>query len=222
MVELRLDNKEWRRGAGGRVLPANLLFPAALRPGCGRSTRRRCCAGWRRAHEHMPLPAPAWESGTGASCPGGAKAPRSVPKSPHAALVSRVPTPFQRPGRPDFQRHGRGVVGRQTARRAQGRRGSLRLRNFLPEHLFQRRHGYPARAQQHWHRAVEADDRGFHPTRQGPPSRIMSTCSPNSARTCSAVVGLTRPKRLAEGAANPLSAPMFRSSASATGWKSVV
>ena len=35
------------------------------------------------------------------------------------------------------------------------------------------------------------------PTRQGPPSSTTSTRSPSSARTCAAVVGLSRPKRFA-------------------------
>ncbi len=54
------------------------------------------------------------------------------------------------------------------------------------------------------------------PTRHGPSSRIMSTSSPRSARTSRAEVGLTRPNRLADGAATP--PPNARSSASATGW----
>ena len=54
------------------------------------------------------------------------------------------------------------------------------------------------------------------PTRHGPPSRISGTASPNSARTCAAVVGLMWPKRLADGAAMPL--PNARSRASASGW----
>ena len=41
------------------------------------------------------------------------------------------------------------------------------------------------------------------PTSHGPPSSTRSMSSPRSARTWSAVVGLTRPKRLAEGAATP-------------------
>ena len=53
------------------------------------------------------------------------------------------------------------------------------------------------------------------PTRAGPPSRPRSTSEPRSARTCSARVGLTRPKRLALGAATPPS--NARSTASATG-----
>ena len=36
-----------------------------------------------------------------------------------------------------------------------------------------------------------------------PPSSTTRTASPNSSRTCSARVGLTRPKRLADGAAMP-------------------
>ena len=39
------------------------------------------------------------------------------------------------------------------------------------------------------------------PSLQGPPSRIMAGTSPSSAATCAAVVGLTRPERLALGAA---------------------
>jgi len=52
-----------------------------------------------------------------------------------------------------------------------------------------------------------------------PPSRIQGTDSPRSARTCSAAVGLTRPNRLAEGAATPLppSASKASSKACATG-----
>ncbi len=41
------------------------------------------------------------------------------------------------------------------------------------------------------------------PTLHGPPSRISGTRSPSSSATCSAVVGLMRPKRLADGAAMP-------------------
>jgi hypothetical protein len=41
------------------------------------------------------------------------------------------------------------------------------------------------------------------PTLHGPPSRTSGTASPSSSRTCSAVVGLIRPKRLADGAAMP-------------------
>ena len=41
------------------------------------------------------------------------------------------------------------------------------------------------------------------PTWQGPPSSTRATASPSSSRTCCAVVGLMRPKRLAEGAARP-------------------
>ena len=37
------------------------------------------------------------------------------------------------------------------------------------------------------------------PTRHGPPSSTRSTASPRSATTSAAVVGLTRPKRLADG-----------------------
>ena len=40
------------------------------------------------------------------------------------------------------------------------------------------------------------------PSWQGPPSRINKS-APNSSSTCAAVVGLTRPKRLALGAAMP-------------------
>ena len=54
------------------------------------------------------------------------------------------------------------------------------------------------------------------PTRLGPPSSTTSTSSPRSARTCAAVVGLTRPKRFADGAAMP--PPNASSNASATGW----
>ena len=54
------------------------------------------------------------------------------------------------------------------------------------------------------------------PTAHGPPSSTRSTSSPRSARTWSAVVGLTRPKRLADGAAMP--PPSARSSCSASGW----
>ena len=54
------------------------------------------------------------------------------------------------------------------------------------------------------------------PTVHGPSSRTTSTSSPRSARTSPAVVGLTCPKRFAEGAAMP--PPNARSSASATGW----
>ncbi len=39
------------------------------------------------------------------------------------------------------------------------------------------------------------------PTRHGPPSSTRSTSAPRSSRTSAAVVGLTRPKRLADGAA---------------------
>ncbi len=53
------------------------------------------------------------------------------------------------------------------------------------------------------------------PTPQGPPSRIAPSDAPNSARTCSAVVGLTAPNRFADGAATPPPNPC--SSASATG-----
>ena len=41
------------------------------------------------------------------------------------------------------------------------------------------------------------------PTVHGPPSRTRSTSSPRSSRTCCAVVGLTWPKRFADGAAMP-------------------
>ncbi len=41
------------------------------------------------------------------------------------------------------------------------------------------------------------------PTLHGPPSRISGTRSPSSSATCAAVVGLMRPKRLADGAAMP-------------------
>ena len=39
------------------------------------------------------------------------------------------------------------------------------------------------------------------PTRAAPPSSTTSTSAPRSARTCAAVVGLTLPNRLADGAA---------------------
>ena len=55
-----------------------------------------------------------------------------------------------------------------------------------------------------------------HPTGHGPPSSTKSTSVPRSARTCSAVVGLTRPKRLADGAARP--PPNRSSSSSVSGW----
>ncbi len=56
------------------------------------------------------------------------------------------------------------------------------------------------------------------PTSQAPPSST-SSASPNSAATCAAVVGLTRPKRLALGAASPCTprAAQAASSACATG-----
>ena len=54
------------------------------------------------------------------------------------------------------------------------------------------------------------------PTRLAPPSSTKSTSAPRSARTCAALVGLTRPKRLADGAAMPPA--KCPSSASATGW----
>ena len=41
------------------------------------------------------------------------------------------------------------------------------------------------------------------PTAHGPPSSTTATSSPRSARTAPAVVGLTRPKRFADGAASP-------------------
>ena len=53
------------------------------------------------------------------------------------------------------------------------------------------------------------------PTGHGPPSRISATLSPSSAATCAAVVGLTRPERLADGAA--IGRPAARSSVCATG-----
>ena len=54
------------------------------------------------------------------------------------------------------------------------------------------------------------------PIGHGPPSRISGDFRrPNSAATCGAVVGLTRPERLAEGAA--IGRPAARSSACATG-----
>ena len=60
------------------------------------------------------------------------------------------------------------------------------------------------------------------PTGQAPPSRISSCSSSrseNSSATCAAVVGLTRPKRLALGAATPITPcrPAAFSSACATG-----
>src|SRR5690242_17987700 len=54
------------------------------------------------------------------------------------------------------------------------------------------------------------------PTWQGPPSSRKSTSSPSSARTWSAVVGLTEPKRFADAAAT--APPKADSRASATGW----
>ncbi len=53
------------------------------------------------------------------------------------------------------------------------------------------------------------------PTLHAPPSNNTSTSSPRSAWTCAAHVGLTRPKRFADGAAMP--PPKLRKSASATG-----
>ena len=41
------------------------------------------------------------------------------------------------------------------------------------------------------------------PMGDSPPSKIMPTASPSSSRTCSGLVGLKRPKRLADGAAIP-------------------
>ena len=49
-----------------------------------------------------------------------------------------------------------------------------------------------------------------------PPSRISATRSPSSSATCAASVGLTRPERLAEGAA--IGRPVARSKACATAW----
>ena len=54
------------------------------------------------------------------------------------------------------------------------------------------------------------------PTSVGPPSRIISTRLPRSSATCDASVGLTRPERLAEGAAIGL--PKAASNLCATGW----
>ncbi len=54
------------------------------------------------------------------------------------------------------------------------------------------------------------------PTEHGPPSSTTSTSVPRSARTWAAVVGLTRPNRLAEGAAIP--PPKAASSSRARGW----
>ena len=61
------------------------------------------------------------------------------------------------------------------------------------------------------------------PTGQAPPSRMSRSASDsaaNSSATWAAVVGLTRPKRLALGAATPLTpiAAAAVSSACATGW----
>ena len=57
------------------------------------------------------------------------------------------------------------------------------------------------------------------PTLHGPPSR-MCNASPNSARTCAAVVGLTRPNWLALGPASPRTprSRQARNKARATGW----
>src|SRR3954454_16307213 len=54
------------------------------------------------------------------------------------------------------------------------------------------------------------------PTPPGPPSSTTSTSDPRSARTWAAVVGLTRPNRLADGAASPPS--KARRSRNASGW----
>ena len=54
------------------------------------------------------------------------------------------------------------------------------------------------------------------PMGQGPPSRIMSTTAPRSATTSRAVVGLSRPDRLAEGAT--IGRPARRNRSSARGW----
>jgi hypothetical protein len=53
------------------------------------------------------------------------------------------------------------------------------------------------------------------PISHSPPSSTIGTASPNSSRTCAAVVGDSRPNRFAEGAATPPS--KARSRAWATG-----
>ncbi|CAB4736430.1 unannotated protein [freshwater metagenome] len=54
------------------------------------------------------------------------------------------------------------------------------------------------------------------PSEHAPPSSTKSISSPNSATTAEAEVGLTRPKRFADGAATP--SPKDLSSACATFW----
>ena len=57
-----------------------------------------------------------------------------------------------------------------------------------------------SRAQNRRRRCRAVDDRRLDADARGPPSTMRSTSSPRSSRTCAAVVGLTRPKRFAEGA----------------------
>ena len=118
-----------------------------------------------------------------------------------------------------LKRRARSVVGRQGTRDARrvhiGRRCCATLLRPAPDHRRDVVRGDGARPEDDRRVAREVEDRRFDSDVAGPPSRIMLTCPPSSSRTCSAVVGLMRPKRFADGAAMP--EPNARSKASATG-----
>ena len=100
-----------------------------------------------------------------------------------------------------------GVVRRQRAGRRHGRRCVRRPAvldlDRMPSGLGVSA-ADAAEAQDHGPAAGAVDDRRLHAdARTGPPSSTRSTSSPRSARTSAAVVGLTRPNRLADGAATP-------------------
>ena len=96
------------------------------------------------------------------------------------------------------QQHARGAQAARRLRRA-GRHGPADGPDLGLDRL--RRHA--ARAQQHGAagRPVRSSTVDSTPTAQGPPSTTAAMRPPSPSSTCAAVVGLTWPERLAEGAA---------------------
>jgi hypothetical protein len=140
-----------------------------------------------------------------------ARTPRrsAPPPAPRNVVSSSVgATSLQR------RRRARNAI-RGCPRRAAPRSVGAKRRH-LAENLGQRRGIEHPRAQDARSCRGQVKDGRLDADLAGPPSSTMLTAAPNSSRTWAAVVGLTCPKRLADGAATP--PPNSFSSCSARGW----
>ena len=119
--------------------------------------------------------------------------PTSLPAKSSAA--SSAPTSRRLQPQPRARRVMRGEHARRDGARLRAPLAQSLAQSLLDPLALDR-----ARPQQADRPAEAGDDRRFEPVPRGPASRMKSTRPSRSSSTCSAVVGLTRPLRLAEGA----------------------